>query len=1211
MTVGGKGLRPNDNPLEMLGELEAEFNALYDQRMYAQARELAKQALKFARQEIGPRDAIIGRWHHYVGMTYEAVGGYATSAELEYKRGIEIYRLYPIQQDVALTTTLTRLGMLYKAMGDYKQAEPLFQEALAIRRRVLGEQHPAHARSLNNLAALYHGMGDYVRAEVLYQEALTIRRRVLGANHAGYATSLNNLGLLYKEMGEYTRAEPLYQEALVIRRRVLGVNHSAYAASLNNLAALYRAMGDYLQARQLYQEAHEIGKRVLGEQHPDHARSLNNLGLFYEEMGEYARAEVLYQEALDITKRVLGNTHPTYATSLDRLGGLYHNVGDYARAEVLYQEALTIRRRVLGANHAGYATSLNNLGVLYNDMGEYARAEVLYQEALDITKRVLGNTHPTYATILNHLGGLYHDVGDYVRAEVLYQEALAIRRRVLGVNHPSYARSLNNLGVLYNDMGEYARAEVLYQEALDITKRVLGNTHRTYATKLNNLGVLYKEMGDLARAESLYQEALDITKRVLGEQHPDHARSLNNLGLLYKEMGEYARAEVLYQEALDITKRVLGDIHPTYAASLNNSALLKINNGDHEAGRGLLMQAVATAVQNISIVFAIASDRQRMAYLRLIQGRFDIFLSLIVQSFASSAPTRGDAFDAVIRRKGLATQALALQGQLVFAGKYPELADTVKKWQTLRAQIARKTLDGPRVPKHLDEHHQLLAEWTSEKERLESVLAKAIPEITLAQILRDTNVQTVADALPPDSVLIEFVRYHAFNFHAVPRQSKRQWNPARYLALVLPAGQPATIHLVDLGEAQRIDVLIDRWRFELTGQLVRERVDAVTTVVTNITDRAVLRSVLPSIPASVTRDVTMFEEPADDVSAVLTGNQLRAVVWDPIVHYIGECRRVFIAPDGDLARLPFETLPLVEKRFLVDQYDFSYVNSGRDLMGVTVCSERVPTHPLVVADPDFNLGSASDLLSWPFGPLPGSRQEGEQVARALAAELRLAGDGVKSHVIRRQSTTGSPSIMHLATHGFFLPEEETLGSEDMPEWAGGSWSTKSLGRLSGRRLTNPLLRSGLAFAGVNTWLRGDAPPPEAEDGLLTAEDVARLDLLETELVVLSACDTGLGQIHVGEGVFGLRRAFMLAGAKTLIMSLWKVPDRATQELMIDFYERLLRGEGRAEALRAAQLEIKQRKQHPRYWGAFICQGDPGPLPEHVLEEIRRRKEGDG
>jgi hypothetical protein len=237
-----------------------------------------------------------------------------------------------------------------------------------------------------------------------------------------------------------------------------------------------------------------------------------------------------------------------------------------------------------------------------------------------------------------------------------------------------------------------------------------------------------------------------------------------------------------------------------------------------------------------------------------------------------------------------------------------------------------------------------------------------------------------------------------------------------------------------------------------------------------------------------------------------------------------------------------------------------------------------------------------DRSAFHFDHLPGTRAEGERVAAMLGVLPWLDAAALEG---RLKTTCRSPRILHLATHGFFLPDQERdLNKEtrgfgfDFGAFAG---SNDSLGRLSGPMMENPMLRSGLALAGANTWLKAGNLPEEAEDGLLTAEDVTGLDLLATELVVLSACETGLGRVHVGEGVFGLRRAFVLAGARTLVMSLWKVPDEPTRELMVDFYHRLLAGEGRAEALRQAQLALKAKYPEPFYWGAFICQGDPSPL----------------
>ena len=342
-------------------------------------------------------------------------------------------------------------------------------------------------------------------------------------------------------------------------------------------------------------------------------------------------------------------------------------------------------------------------------------------------------------------------------------------------------------------------------------------------------------------------------------------------------------------------------------------------------------------------------------------------------------------------------------------------------------------------------------------------------------------------------------------------------------------------------------------------------------------------------------------------------------------------------------------------RRLLDAYAFSYVSAGRDVLRFAAAPLRQPTSPIVIADPDFDLvgdtrasqqqSSSFEAPSPPrparglwsrllhrqggdrspgrndrkqqpppvgavpasahsrssrdvsrsqlhFGRLPGTLIEGERIAAMLGVEPWIEGSALEA----RLKACRSPRILHLATHGFFLADQKRDPNEEQRGLGALSWEAGSLDRFSGRSFENPLLRSGLALAGVNTWLQNGPLPAEAEDGVLTAEDVTSLDLLDTELVVLSACETGLGDVRVGEGVFGLRRACVLAGAKTLVMSLWKVPDEQTQELMEDFYRRVLSGEPRAAALRQAQLAMQAKYPDPLYWGAFICQGDPGPLP---------------
>jgi CHAT domain-containing protein len=335
------------------------------------------------------------------------------------------------------------------------------------------------------------------------------------------------------------------------------------------------------------------------------------------------------------------------------------------------------------------------------------------------------------------------------------------------------------------------------------------------------------------------------------------------------------------------------------------------------------------------------------------------------------------------------------------------------------------------------------------------------------------------------------------------------------------------------------------------------------------------------------------------------GQTLRQAVFDVLAGALAGSRQLLLAPDGDLTRLPFEALPAGNGRHLIDDYQISYVVTGRDALRFGVRSGRAPAAALVIADPDFDLAAAPGVQTarsagrrahdldrgLRFSRLPGTRREGERIADLFGVKPCLDAAALEA----RLKGCRSPRVLYLATHGFFLADERHDPARDWHELGASAAAEGSAGRLSTRRLENPLLRSGLALAGANTWLQEGSAPAEAEDGLLTAEDVTGMDLLDTELVVLSACETALGEVRVGEGVFGLRRAFVLAGARTLVMSLWKVPDRQTQELMEDYYRRLLSGQPRAEALRQAQLAVKARHPDPHFWGAFICQGDPAAL----------------
>jgi hypothetical protein len=418
--------------------------------------------------------------------------------------------------------------------------------------------------------------------------------------------------------------------------------------------------------------------------------------------------------------------------------------------------------------------------------------------------------------------------------------------------------------------------------------------------------------------------------------------------------------------------------------------------------------------------------------------------------------------------------------------------------------------------------------------------------------------------------LIEIARFYKLDLASAIAPGGPRAPQPHYAVVIVPAGE-SDAWLVDLGGVDEID-----------AQVV-------------VFHTAVKSRDVATAPAS-----ERVAEPAER-----DGTDLRARIFDRLLPYLSGRARLFISPDGELTRLAFGALPMADGRRLIDAYDISYLSTGRDLLRFSASSAGPFTDPLVGADPDFDLvtpvtpvlaeetveSKQSRDHNWAnrFTPLAGARAEGERVAQILGVEPLLGPNLLKGKI----KAWSSPQIIHLATHGFFLRDQARDPNEDRTRGNPLSYDVGQLARLA--RTENPLLRSGLVLAGANTWLSGGNPGREADDGLLTAEDVSGLDLARTELAVLSACESGLGDVRAGEGVFGLRRAFVLAGAQTVVMSLWKVPDEETRELMEQFYRRVLTGEGRAEALRNAQLALKAEKPEPFWWGAFICQGNPGPL----------------
>ncbi|AFY41362.1 CHAT domain-containing tetratricopeptide repeat protein [Nostoc sp. PCC 7107] len=835
------------------------------------------------------------------------------------------------------------------------------------------------------------------------------------------------------------------------------------------------------------------------------------------------------------------------AEELNQQAFKLYQEGKYSSAISLAERALAIREKLLGKVHPDVATSLNNLALLYYTQGNYQQAEPLYLRSLAIYEKVLGTENPDFATSLNNLAELYNAQGNYQQAEPLYLRSLAILEKVLGKEHPSVATSLNNLAELYNAQGNYQQAEPLYLRSLAILEKVLGKEHPSVATSLNNLAELYNAQGNYQQAEPLYLRSLAILEKVLGKEHPSVATSLNNLAGLYYTQGNYQQAEPLSLRSLAIREKVLGKEHPDVAQSLNNLALLYLAKGDITSTTDFLRRGLEVEGQNLNLIFAVGSEQRKQSYLRTFAGATYRSISLSLQEARNNSSAASLALTTVLRRKGLVLDAVADSIQILRAqlDKNPETQKLFTQWLQVQQQLSALIYSQPE--KQTANPKTQLEQLEAEKEKIEAAISSKSAEFR--QQTQPIELATIQAKVPKDAALVEIVQYESFNVKA-KTDAQKLGKPRYAVAVLRSSGEPKWL---DLGEAAEIDKLAIDFR----ANLATER-----------TFKKLARSLDEKLIA-------------------------------PIRPLLGDANHILISPDGQLTLIPFEALKDEQDKFLIQRYAFSYLTSGRDLLRFG-SNNNNGSAPVVLADIDYDnqkqtvasaktSGSRSsqnrrsgDLATLIFEPLANTEEEAEAIKKVLPnAKLLLGKDATETAVKQLQS----PSILHLATHGFFIADKEQNlnASRDL--------------ELTPRQpkileVENPLLRSGLALAGFN---KRKQATNNNDDGVLTALEIAGLDLNSNQLVVLSACDTGKGDIKVGDGVYGLRRALVIAGSQSQVLSLWQVDDAATKDLMVKYYQNLQAGKGRHEALRSAQLDLLKEHEHPYFWAAFVPSGNWTPL----------------
>jgi CHAT domain-containing protein/tetratricopeptide (TPR) repeat protein len=1103
---------------------------------------------------------------------------------------------------------MSRQARDFVRSGNYTQAVAVAQRAIAQAERQFGPNHLQVAGPLNDLAIAYNALGRHAEAEPLYKRSLAIYEKALGPNDASVATLINNLADVYGVLGRNAEAEQAYKRALAIREKTLGPQHIDVAGSLNGLAELYRAQNRYAEAEPLYKRSLAIAQKGLKPEDPVIGVLLNNLGLLYDNQGRFGDAEPLYRRALALREKNLGPDHPDVAITLNNIANLYFAQGRYADSEPLYKRAITINQKALGPDHASVAMTQLNLAIIYANRGQFAEAEPLYKRSLAALEKGLGPNHFAVGSALNSLGTFYQTQGRYAEAEPLLKRSLEVREQALGPNHRDVAASLFNLASLYHRQGRYADAEPLYARALKILERVLGPDHADVGTLLSNLALLYDNQGRLPEAEPLYRRSLALREKVLGPDHPDVAASLNNLGGVLADQGRFADAEPLYRRSLAVLQKAEGPDHPDVGHLLQQLGELYFRQWQWAKAADYWRQSTGLVVRRVrrgtqasapTLLAKGRSETERESYrfLGLIKALSRVgeadraqMQALALESFRSAQWAQASEAAASLAQMS----ARQSKGEGGLARLVRERQDLTGEWQTIDKALVVAVSQQPneRNPANEQTQRARLKAIDARVAEIDKTMAKGFPEYAALANPEPLSISDIQTLLHSDEILVLLL-------------DTRDWKPTPQETFIWAVTKTEARWVrSDLGSkalAEHVAALrcgLDRASWEEEGaarcsQLLKGAysVDDASSgkplpfdlgrahvlyqgvfgqIQDMIKDKHLL--VMPSgALTSIPLQALVTEHFGTDIPTTLDAYaraawlaKLHAITILPSVGSLGALRQLAKASKATQSFIGFGN-PLL----------LGPGGSDRRAWLRQACSEpsagssRVASRSIRAATTRFYRGGLADVdfIRRQY-PLPETVDELCAVANSAGAQdgAVYLGQNATEKTIKALSASGAlgnARVVHFATHGL-LADETAMFTSTRAEPA--------------LILTPPIAAS------------------DADDGLLTASEIAQLKL-DAEWVVLSACNTAAGGGDPGsEALSGLARAFFYAGARALLVSHWAVDSEATVSLITKAFEvlKLDAKAGRAEALRrsmVALIESGDRRAHPANWAPFVVVGE--------------------
>lgn len=1056
-------------------------------------------------------------------------------------------------------------------------AETEARRLLSVAEESFGEASLPYVQVLDELVRTRVDAGKLTEDTLsLAWKAVDRRSELEGHESLSLLTPLDDLALLLHVASKLDSAKSIYQWSLLVRQEHFGAESPEAAVSIAGLGNVEADLGNTAEGLKLLRKSVDILERHYGRLDPKVATGgLFRLANLLFDLEDYSAAKKIWQRTLKIYQLPEFRDDTQVSRSLHNLGLVYHRLGRIPEAFDYLQRGLKMRLREDSPGEKPFGpfpSSYAALAELKQDVGDFSGAREDYETARSAIKSWMGEDSFRYAENLSSLALLLEASGEWEEAEKLQTEALDIRLRKLGTKEdPRVARVLSRLGSLQLKLGKPEEAEKNLKSALEIQLKIRAPSHSEVAATLIGLA-------RLAEVQGRGDEAKELLVRSLSDLGTEHGASLE-LVVPLERLATIARRESRTEEAgnwvdrgLRVVEAALGPRSPRAVNLLTEKALLLAEDRKTEEALRTALQAEDLRREHLRATISSFPERQALAFVGSRSIPRDLALS-ILEGLGGGSKGRWAAkvWDRVIRSRALVFDSVGYRQRLLRAGNDPSLQDSVSQLAAQRRRLAALLVRGPgRLP--AERYQDILASARRGASEAERTLARASRPFFRELQSRDIGFEDVARALPAGSALVAIL---LFRHYELPKTSSDEGASDHYLAFVLRAGKVGP-GVVSLGPAHDIDRAVREWREALE---------------------------------------TEWSGSGSGESLERSGRRLRELIWDPLVPHLQGIERLFMVADGSLNLVNPAALPAAGQGYLIEEGPIlHFLTAERDLAvresdpekgqgllalgGVQFYSRQA------LAAKGGSSGSGLDsaltrgwtscesFRSRSFSPLPATAREVDEIVgiwdrakaggKTMGAHAELTGAAASEAAFKRLAP--GRQVLHLATHGFFLDGRCSHAAAPGGRHAGaGSLDSDLLGL------------TGLAMAGAN---HRDEARPNQEDGILTAVEISALDLGGVRWAVLSACETGIGRVQAGEGVFGLRRAFALAGARTVIMSLWRVDDESTHLWMRHLYEEHFdHGVDTAKAVRLASLKVLEARRrdelstNPVYWASFVASGD--------------------